>query len=860
MSKPRLALVICSLTLSLLALNLLAGCTRARTRQTYTVAISPTPQGIGTPSPTSSSTATAFPSPTARLTATHTPSPTNTPTPTDTPTVTPTQPPSQRLATAFQSQMEGRHDRARQLFAELVAESVDASVIDRARFGLAQAYLADGYSLEAAEVLTHVVAFEQDPIRRRQAQFLLGEALRGQGAWEPAIAAYQAYLQAGGLARSEAWERIGQAYQKLQAWDQAEEAYVQAIEAAPDVSTVARLREIIAQMWLEQNQPEKALAQYEAILQVARNPVYRAEILFLAGEALRALGRTAEAIEHYQAATEIAPASGYAHQALVTLLDLGVPVDEYQRGIINFYNGMYSLAVAALERYVGTDPDARGGQAYDFIARAYYALGLYHEAIATWDRVIEQFPQCPCWGQAWLRRATAQASLGDIAGARAGLQMFAATYPQHELAAEALAQAARLLEDAGDCEGAAKEYRDLQARYPASRQGAEGLFAAGLCMYRLKHYAEAEADWRRLLNAYPAGGAELLAKTRLWLGKALLAAGQRERAADIWRALAGQPETYYGQRALALSQAAGLHLDMVLPSAPPPSSSDQEIAEAWLRSWIADPPAGSLAALPPQLAQDPLFVRGQELLDLGLTQQGLDALNQLRLRYQDDPLTMYRLSLLFRDLHAYKLSIQCAERLIALSPNRLSETPLFIQRLAYPTYFADLIEAEATARDLDPLLLYAMIRQESLFETSATSSAAAHGLMQIIPSTGEWIASRLGWRDYRQEWLYRPYVSVKFGTYYLWFVLQMLKGNLAAALAGYNAGPGNAARWLEKANGDEDLFFLEITLSEPRMYLQRIFAYYATYRRLYRAAPSIPPTPQPADQVHSSPGEGPSQG
>lgn len=838
MSRLRFFIMLC--LFSLLAFGLLTSCGRARVGQASATATSPAPEITDPPTSTPTLTITPSPSSTASPTATPTPSPTGTPTPTDTPTATPTQPPSRRLALVLQLQIEGQHDRARRLFAELMAEPGDASIVDRARFGLAQSYLADGYYREAAELLAQVAVLDQDPARQRQAQFLLGEALAKQGAWEPAIAAYQAYLQAGGLAPSETWERIGRAYQELKAWSQAEEAYVHAIETAPDVPTVARLREVIAQMWLEQGQPEKALAQYEAILEMARNPGYRAEILFRAGEALRSLGRTVEAIERYQAAADTAPTSSYAHQALVALLDLGAPVDEYQRGVINFYNGVYQLAVAALERYVSADPDARGGQAYDFMARAYHALGLYHEAIAIWDRVIERFPQCPCWGQAWLRRAAAQASLGDIAGARAGLQTFAATYPQHELAVEALTQAARLLEDAGDCDGAAKEYRDLQARYPTSRQGAEGLFAAGLCMYRLKRYADAEADWRHLLNAYPAGNTELLTRTRLWLGKALLAAGQPERAAAIWHVLVKQPETYYGQRALALAQAAGLDLDIALPPASSPTPSDQEAAEAWLRSWIADPPAEPLAALPPSLAQDPLLARGQELLDLGLTQEGLNALNQLRLRYQDDPLAMYRLSLLFRDLYAYKLSIQCAERLIALSPHPLSEVPLFIQRLAYPTYFADLIEAEAAARGLDPLLLYAMIRQESLFETSATSSAAAHGLMQIIPSTGEWIASRLGWPDYQRELLYRPYVSVKFGAYYLWSALQMLKGNLTAALAGYNAGPGNAARWLEKANGDDDLFFLEITLSEPRVYLQRILAYYATYRRLYGAARSVP--------------------
>jgi len=69
---------------------------------------------------------------------------------------------------------------------------------------------------------------------------------------------------------------------------------------------------------------------------------------------------------------------------------------------------------------------------------------------------------------------------------------------------------------------------------------------------------------------------------------------------------------------------------------------------------------------------------------------------------------------------------------------------------------------------LDPLLVLALIRQESLFESLATSHAAAHGLMQVIPATGAQIAAELGWPPgYGTGDLYRPYVSLRFGTYYL---------------------------------------------------------------------------------------------
>jgi soluble lytic murein transglycosylase len=141
--------------------------------------------------------------------------------------------------------------------------------------------------------------------------------------------------------------------------------------------------------------------------------------------------------------------------------------------------------------------------------------------------------------------------------------------------------------------------------------------------------------------------------------------------------------------------------------------------------------------------------------------------------------------------------------------------------------------SEAQQRQLDPLLVFAVIRQESLFEGLAISSAYANGLMQIIPSTGQEIADRLNWVGYTRSDLFKPYISVKFGVYYLSRQRDGLDGNLFAALAAYNAGPGRSANWLRTAGDDPDMFYETITLSEPRLYIRRIVEYYAIYQRLY---------------------------
>ena len=130
--------------------------------------------------------------------------------------------------------------------------------------------------------------------------------------------------------------------------------------------------------------------------------------------------------------------------------------------------------------------------------------------------------------------------------------------------------------------------------------------------------------------------------------------------------------------------------------------------------------------------------------------------------------------------------------------------------------------------------MFSVIRQESLFEGFVRSSAGAHGLMQVVPPTGEQIATELGWPPaYDSEDLYRPIVSVRFGAYYLSKNRDLVDGNLYAGLAAYNAGPGNALAWRELAGDDPDLFLEVVRFEETRNYIRFIYEIFSTYRSLY---------------------------
>jgi soluble lytic murein transglycosylase len=127
-----------------------------------------------------------------------------------------------------------------------------------------------------------------------------------------------------------------------------------------------------------------------------------------------------------------------------------------------------------------------------------------------------------------------------------------------------------------------------------------------------------------------------------------------------------------------------------------------------------------------------------------------------------------------------------------------------------------------------------VVRQESSFEWHVTSWAGAQGLMQIMPATGDWIALQLAWTDFVPSQIYRPYVNVRFGAWYLAKQLSSFDNDVVAALTAYNAGPGRIRRWqTPEMARDDDLLLEYMPLEEPRLYVEKVYAHYDVYRQLY---------------------------
>lgn len=156
----------------------------------------------------------------------------------------------------------------------------------------------------------------------------------------------------------------------------------------------------------------------------------------------------------------------------------------------------------------------------------------------------------------------------------------------------------------------------------------------------------------------------------------------------------------------------------------------------------------------------------------------------------------------------------------------------------YPRHFADAVGAAARAYDVDPLLLLSIMREESSFEPLGYSTAGAHGLMQIMPATGQWLAELRALDDFRVARLFEPDLSIDLGAWYLGWLLARYDGDHRLAAAAYNAGQGNVDAWLSWHDPADAVRFVEaIPFAETRAYVEHVDAAYRMYRLLYAGAP-----------------------
>ena len=655
--------------------------------------------------------------------------------------------------------------------------------------------------------------YPQDP-RASPLLLRLGHLYKESGNGQAALQTYLRYARSGGPLADVAWEEAGDIYLQMNYYQEAVKAYRQAYELNGSVF----LRQKIIEALAKARDYDRALAECRSLEKVALLPSVRAGINYLCGKVYQEAGNARKAYSLFRQAIEFAPESPYSYSALIELVEANEPVDDYVRGLVDYYAcSSYpqacGAALLAFGRYVAAHPSKHKAEAHYYAALIYRKLGDYQASLKEWDWLIYTHPESHLVPEGWWEKGRTLERAGREEEAISAYRKLSELYPDSPFATKALMRAARLLEDRGDFSQASSLYLKM-----AGKDKEEAFFRAGLALYRAGDLDSAVKLWKEAgsVRAY------------FWLGKALMRKGQWAEARSYWeRAYSLSPESYYGLRALASLR----KLDFASGSGfkKPEQELSLEDLREWLRSW-----ASGQSSLNPE--NDSRLFRAESFLLAGYRDEALALYRRLLWEYFRDPQALAYFTFYFRQKKLYSLSIRSAMVLINRAQEAGVSVPLEVWRMAYPLFFPRLLEQEASSWGIDPLLLAAIIRQESLFDPWVSSPAGAIGLMQIMPSTGKAIASAMDWPEFLEKDLEKPWVSLKFGTWYLAKQKERF-GHWFKALAAYNAGPVRVASWWEQAGGDPDLFLEIIPVEETARYIKAIYEQYAAYREAYRSSP-----------------------
>jgi soluble lytic murein transglycosylase len=757
--------------------------------------------------------------------------PASSPTPTVPPT--PTTPPEVNLQIADRYLVNGYFEDAINTYRTVLEQGASPELTAEAALGLGRAALREGYFTDAVDALTTFINQYPQDSRVAQVHFLRGDAYLGLSRWADAIADFKQYLALRpGLIDSYANERIGDAQLALDQFDEALLSYNQAVDATRSTVPLLALREKVAQLHISAGQPTEAVAQYDAILAVAQNAPYRASIEFAAAQVLLDSGDSETGLARMQGVFDEYVGTTAAYQAMNVLLANDVELDDYARGQVSYLYGDYEGAIEALNAYstqriLSEIPP----ELHLMLGRAYREIGNPTAALTAFETVIDQYPQSPAFGEALLEQGRTKFLSGDIPGAIEQYLYIADNFDYLPEAAEALWRAGYLYGTNDQPELSRTIFERLSEFYPDTEQAKDGLFLAASAAYNAGDLADTERLFARLATTTTGDDQ---AAAYLWVGRLAQQRGDAQTSSSaLALAIQASPDSYFSARAHDMSSGEQPFATPVNYKFEFDDAIQLQEAEDWLRQIFNITQEGALWPLSAALEADPRLIRGRELWAVAAYEEAEVEFDDVLASTQSDALASYQLGIFFRGIAAYSSSIQAAANVIRTANVGTLDAPPYIARMRYPVYYLDVIQAVAQQRGINPLLMFSLIRHESLFDTYATAAAGEKGLTQVIPSTGEYIAGELQWPDYQHSDLFRPYAGIAFGAFYLWEQLDLFDNNVIAALAGYNAGPGRAAGWLELSGGDPDLFMTTITIDSTRLYVQRIYGYYNIYRALY---------------------------
>lgn len=396
----------------------------------------------------------------------------------------------------------------------------------------------------------------------------------------------------------------------------------------------------------------------------------------------------------------------------------------------------------------------------------------------------------------WIARTYIK--LKDFESAKDILNALLTDYPDTSFRDEAIYRLAMIAKDDEDTKLSIALFQQLAKENPFSPYKYDAVWQTSWLYYSQKNLDESLNTLKILENS------PLKMRSLYWQGKLLKMLGDEDRAIRLFKAAVENfPPTYYSTLA------------------------EKELKTISKANILPAPFSGGNAPIEQNEENESLSMkRTRKLLELGLNDLALKELASMDKR--QNPMNV---SLLYKEAgDVYNSYIIARDRLGYSNQS---------YQLVFPEGYKEIVERSAKEFGIDPLLIYAIMMQESQFDAKSVSRAGAIGLLQIMPSTGKMLARELSFSPFKEDDLFEVSTNISFGAQYLKMLITKFKGNLPLALASYNAGPNAVEEWRKRWNLTDIGEFVEnIPYPETRKYVEKVLGYYEAYKAIYISTPT----------------------
>ena len=645
---------------------------------------------------------------------------------------------------------------------------------------------------------------------------------------------------------------------------QAAALYQDLADAYPKSSLAVRAVYRRGQALLEGYAYAPAADLLEAFLQNNPRSEFAPDAGIALGQALLDDGRFNDAVAAYRdvwVKYPGTPADQEAVKALAMLSVSGIDIaawtgqELHERGRNLFRTAQYDKAVEAFGKLLAVEPKTpHRAEALFQTGLSQFKLGKRGDAAVVLERMVADYPGDERAAEALYWTGKCYSKLGDRDRAVKTFQKLLARHHDSEWADDALFVMGNIHREANDMKKALTFYSRLASDYPESRFADSSMWWMAWSLYNAGEYRKAEQKLQDLARRYPRS---FLANQALyWQGRIAERTGNPEKAAALYTRVAKRAGyTYYGYRALERLARANTGdrpaqaVDAAVEAAAPCTEPSCPDVDPLVSYETDDGPPVWTEETRQLLTTQPSFRKTLELMHLEMRKEAAAELWYLQDRLPRKQGALIGLSKAFFELGDYHRSLLLVlrnyERYL---DGEVRETPADLWLLAYPQGYWDSILSYSRKYGQDPYFIAAIIREESQFHAEALSPAGARGVMQVMPTTGEWIARNIRMSGFDRARLFESDTAINLGTWYISHLMKKFKNDPLFVAAAYNAGPEAVAGWLGKSprNSDRDEFVEAIPYSETRGYVKKVLRNYAEYRRIYgKAAPGAARQPVP---------------